>query len=197
MRGSGSSGAQGRLEAPVCAVCASTRICALTSCSASTGTLCVCVYPRAGGAPRTLSPQLGTYILPAWPHVLCLATACSQSVCPHPAFSVGAAQSTSLPFLAGAEAASVRARALGWGGQGGRGSPALELLPVLLSPDCVTPSPLAHKEQGLHQFWLCASGGVGIFSSFSPPGAGPQERGYSSVSAGSDLGPHPHSLGAC
>lgn len=82
---------------------------------------------------RTLSPQLGTYILPAGLTFL-LATACLwESVPPTPP-SVGAAQSTSLPFLAGLKLVSA-ARAVGPGGGGaggGRGSPALELLPVLL-----------------------------------------------------------------
>lgn len=78
----------------------------------------VCMHPRGPVCVHscTPSPQLGTYILPAGLAFL-LATACLwESVPPTPP-SVGAAQSTSLSFLAGLKLVSAP-RAVGPGGRG-------------------------------------------------------------------------------
>lgn len=139
--GMGSEEAVARLEpgeqAGACVhVCASqgsvhSRSCA---CACIRGPVCVCVRVSRGGRCDALAHTLPTagHLHPPCGLTFLLATACLwESVPPTPP-SVGAAQSTSLPFLAGLKLrrGSESARvlwALGVGG-GGRGSPALELL---------------------------------------------------------------------
>ena len=107
-------------------MCIHEDLCACTHAHvrASTGTCVraltpVCMHPRAPVCVHscTPSPQLGTYILPAGLAFL-LATACLwESVPPTPP-SAGAAQSTSLSFLAGLKLVSAP-RAVGPGGGAG------------------------------------------------------------------------------
>ena len=150
-------------HAHVCVrVSTGTCVCALTP---------VCLYPRGSVCVHscTLSPQLGTYFLPAGLTFL-LATACLwESVPPTPP-SVGAAQSTSLPFLAGLKLVSAAcAVGPGGGGAGGEGPPspgapacAAEAL------DCVT---LPFSSQGTRPTspWPCASGAALASSPASQP----------------------------
>ena len=131
----------------------------------------VCVHPRGPVCVYscTLSPQLGTYIIPAGLTFL-LATACLwESVPPTPP-SVGAAQSTSLSFLAGLKLVSA-ARAVGPGGGGEEG----EGQATPGAPACAsrlwTEWPLPFSSQGTRPTWswLCALGAALASSPASQP----------------------------